>query len=168
MAAKDDTKPQDDATGTESALRSGISEEERHLGFAARLAEGVPHSRRLERADLPLEFEAELVRGLGWHISYSPHRLSFLHGQRVRINREELDHLQATAVDRVTFRDVGPDGVGHVRRHLPKFKYFDAASGEEIPAVVPEDTPAARPEGDAFDQAMRRRASRHLAAGAGA
>ena len=126
--------------------------------FARRLADDVPANRRRERGDAPLEYEAVLVRGINYRLSYWPNAVVFFHGQRVPINRKELEHLQQTAFDRVTYNDIGPDGVGRVRKHVPKFRYYNRKSSDEVQFEVPEDQQLAALPADPFEAAQRRRA----------
>ena len=130
--------------------------------FQRRLADDVPLNRRRERGDAPLEFDAVLVRGINYRLSYWPNAVVFFHGQRVPINRQELEHLQRTAFDSVTYSDLGPDGVGRVKRHVAKFKFFNRESGDEVAFEVPEDVQISALPPDPFAEAQRRRAMQNV------
>ena len=144
-------------------LTHDIDDDSRERGMARRLAGTVPGNRRLIRQDLPLDHEAELVRGLNYRLSYWPEAVTFFHGERVPINRNELEHLAATAIDTVTYTDLGPDGLGRVKRSVAKFRFFDRRTGEEVPLDVPADQHVANRATDPFEAARHRRMATGMA-----
>ncbi len=150
-----------DETGVQdaTALRADVSAEEAEQSRDQRVADLVPAGRRRSRGTLPLKFEAVLIRGLSFRLSYSDGSVIFWCGQKTLINKEELKHLSANAFDAIETVDPESEDGAMVKRNVSKFQFFERGDDVEIETKVPEYQPSGRQSGDPFDQAAAARAA---------
>lgn len=79
-------------------------------------------------------FQAELVRGVSFTISYAGGSLVLEKGKQVPVNETEFAHL-SQAVDRIDFSD----GEGRVQRSIRKFRFFDADGEPLVLEPIPDE-----------------------------